>query len=97
MLQHHSGPGTAPGAPAHGGAVLTHVGPEVLTVVQGVKNPIAVAHVTAEAWVRFPSPVQWVKGSSIAEVPAQVTTTARVQSLAQELLYAIAAATKFFK
>lgn len=51
MLQHHSGPGTAPGAPAHGGAVLTHVGSEVLTVVQGVKNPIAVAHVTAEAWV----------------------------------------------
>lgn len=33
----------------------------------------------------IPSPAQWVKGSSIAAVAAQVTAVAQFQSLAQEL------------
>ena len=37
----------------------------------------------------IPSPVQWVKGSSIAAPVAQVAATARIQSLAWELPYAM--------
>ena len=36
-------------------------------------------------------PAQWVKGSGIAAVVAQVEAVARIQSLAQELPYAVGA------
>ena len=40
----------------------------------------------------IPSPAQWVKGSSVATVVAQVTATAQIQSLAWELPYTVGAA-----
>ena len=42
----------------------------------------------------IPSPVQWVKGSSVATVVAQVAAAALIQSLAQGLPYATGAAKK---
>ena len=50
------------------------------------KNLNAAAQAAVEAQVRSPAPVPWVEGSSIA------TVTAQIQSLAQELLYAMGAA-----
>ena len=53
-------------------------------------------HSTVAAWVNcrgaglIPSPAQWVKGSGVA----QVTSAARIQSLAQELPYATSEAIK---
>ena len=41
-----------------------------------------------------PSPTQWVKGSSIAAAMAWVTAEAQIQSLAQELPYAMGTAIK---
>ena len=59
----------------------------ILVVVQWVKN------LTAAACL-IPSPVQWVKGSSIAAAVAQVTIATRILSLAWELRYAVGAAVK---
>ena len=42
----------------------------------------------------IPGPVQWVKGSSIATAAAQVTATAQIQFLAQELPCATGVAIK---
>ena len=44
--------------------------------------------------VRVPTVVQWVKGSGIVTAMAQVTAAAQIQSLAQELPYALGAALK---
>ena len=45
----------------------------------------------------IPSLMQWVKGSGIAIVAAQVETVAQIQSLAWELRYATGAAIKIKK
>ena len=37
----------------------------------------------------IPGPVKWVKGSGVAEAVAEVTAVAQIQSLAQELPYAV--------
>ena len=42
----------------------------------------------------IPSLVQWVKGSGIAAVAAQVTAVAQIQTLAWEFPYAVIAAIK---
>ena len=57
-------------------------------MVQWVKNPTAVALVTAEVWVPAPRPAQWVKGSGVAAAVAQI------QSLAWGLPYAKSVAVK---
>ena len=58
-------------------------------MVQWVKNPTAVAWVTAEVWVFIPDLAQWIKRSSIVAAVAQVTAMALIQYLAQELPYAV--------
>ena len=63
-------------------------------MVQWVKNLTAAAQVAAEALGLIPSPVQQVKGSSIATATEQVTAAARIHSLAWELPYTIDAAIK---
>ena len=60
----------------------------VPSVAQWVKNLTLAGWVTAEAWVRFPGPVQWVKGSGAA------TAVACFKFLARELPYASSAAMK---
>ena len=47
--------------------------------------------------LRASTMAQWVKGSSIAIAVAKVTALAQIQSLAQELPYACAAAIKKLK
>ena len=53
-----------------------------------VKNLIAAAWVSQEAWVLSPA-APWVKRSHIATAMAQVTAVAWIQSLAWELPYAM--------
>ena len=61
-------------------------------MAQWIKNPTAVAQVTAEVQVQ--SPAQRVKGSSIATAMMQVTAMAQIQSLAWKLPYATGVAIK---
>ena len=57
-------------------------------MAQWLKNPTAVAEVTAEAQV--PSlPGQWVKRSAVATTAVWFATAASIQSLAQEFPYAM--------
>lgn len=44
----------------------------VSAVAPGVKDPTTAAWATAEAWVGFPGPSQWVEGSGIAQARAYV-------------------------
>ena len=64
----------------------------VPAVAQWVKNPTAAAWVVLEAQGLIPSPGKWVKGASTATTKAQVTAVAQIQSLAQELPYAMGVA-----
>ena len=57
----------------------------VPTVVQWVKNPTAAVQITAEEVTVL---AQWAKGSGI------IAAVAWIQSLAQELLYAVGVAVK---
>ena len=66
----------------------------VPAVAPWVKNPAAEAWVTGEMQVCSLVQLQWVKGSSIAPAATQVTAMAWIQSLAQELLFALGAAIK---
>ena len=61
--------------------------------MQWVKNPAA-AEDQCRGEGSIPSPVQWVKGSDIAPAVAQVINVTWIQSLAQELPYAMGAAVK---
>ena len=45
----------------------------------------------------IPGPVQWIKGSGIDTAMAEVASVVWVQSLAQELPYAVSIAIKFLK
>ena len=45
----------------------------------------------------MPGMAQWAKGSGVATAAAQVIAVARIQSLAQELPYAVVAAVKLKK
>ena len=63
-------------------------------MVQWVKNMTAVAQVAVEVWVCSLTPAQWVKGSGIAAVMAQLAVVAQIQFLAQEFSYAAGATIK---
>ena len=58
-------------------------------MAQWVKNLTAVAGVTTEVQVQSPGPDRQIKGSGIAAAVVQVTASAWIQSLAQELPYAM--------
>ena len=66
----------------------------VSTVVQWVKNSIAVAQVCYGGTDSTPGQVQWVKGSDVAAALAQVAPVAWIQFLAWELSYAAGMAIK---
>ena len=73
--------------------------PGVPAVVQWVKNSAAAAWVTSEVWFGwFGSFTQCsglrTQGSGIAAAVVQVTAVARIQTLTQELPYALNAAIK---
>ena len=70
--------------PGKGGRNSPPVG--VPAVAQRAKNPTAAARVAVE--VQGGSPAQWAKGSGVA------TAVAWIQSLAQELPYAVSRAIK---
>ena len=57
-------------------------------MVQQVKNPNAAVRVTAEVWVQFPAQHSGLKD------PMEIAAVAQIQSLAQELPYAMHAAKK---
>ena len=63
-------------------------------MVQWVKNLIAMAQFTAEAWVQFLIQNSELKGSGIAAVVQRGSAAAGIPSLAQELPYATDAAIK---
>ena len=55
-------------------------------MVQQVKNPNAAVRVTAEVWVQFPAQHSGLKD------PMEIAAVAQIQSLAQELPYAMQSA-----
>ena len=55
----------------------------VPTMAQWVKNPTAVAQVTAEVQVRSPARFNGLKDLAVAAAVAQVTAVAQIGSLAQ--------------
>ena len=61
-------------------------------MAQWVKNPTAVAQVTAEAQV--PSPAQWIKESGIAAAALWATAAVRIQALAWKFPYVMGTAIK---
>ena len=66
----------------------------VPTVAQWVKDPITMAQVSVEVWVQSLAQHSRLKVSGIATVAAQVIAMAWIQSLTQELPYALGAAIK---
>ena len=60
-------------------------------VAQWVKHPTAAAQICCRAMGVIPGPAQWVKGSRVA------TAAVQIQSLVQELPYAMGAAVKLKK
>ena len=61
-------------------------------MAQWIKNSIAAAWVAGEAWGGFPSPVQCVRDPVLLQL--QHRSQLQIQSLAQELPYAVGAAIK---
>ena len=62
---------------------------------QWIKYLTAASRVTSEGVSLIHSPEHWVKGSGVS-IAAWVTDAAQIQSLAQELSYAMGAAINFF-
>ena len=65
-------------------------------MAQWVKNLTTTAQIPEEVQIQSPTLAQWVKGSGTASAVASVTAVAQIQSLAQELPYAMDVTIKFF-